>query len=218
MCGICGQYNYKDNSPVQLDDIKRMTGSLVHRGPDDEGFYLSGPIGLGFRRLSIIDHAGGHQPMSDEAESVSVVFNGEIYNFIELRAELERLGHVFRSSSDTEVILAAYAEWGTACFTRFRGMWGLVILDCIENKLILCRDRLGIKPLYYGEAKGRVYFGSEAKCVLANAQVERMFGYQRADLVGLDQDGVRHALLDAARQPLRVGTKEIIAYKLHTLL
>src|SRR2546428_13660003 len=124
MCGICGQHNFNDQSPVRLDDIKRMTGSLVHRGPDDVGLYLSGPVGLGFRRLSIIDLDGGHQPMSDQEESIWVVFNGEIYNFLELRSELESCGHVFRTKSDTEDIVHGYKQWGDEVLNRLNGMVG----------------------------------------------------------------------------------------------
>src|SRR5436190_3971692 len=105
MCGICGQYNYKSLAPVSRESLWHMTRQLVHRGPDDEGFFIDGALGLGFRRLSIIDLAGGHQPMSDHEETVWVIFNGEIYNFPELRAELESHGHVFRTRSDTEVIV-----------------------------------------------------------------------------------------------------------------
>ena len=116
MCGICGQYNFKSLAPVSPAGLQHMTRQLVHRGPDDEGFYLAGPLGLGFRRLSIIDIAGGHQPMSDADETVWVIFNGEIYNFPELRVELEGYGHIFRTRSDTEVIVHGYKQWGwTSC-------------------------------------------------------------------------------------------------------
>src|SRR5262245_19583077 len=108
MCGICGQYNFSSQRPVEPETIRRMATSMFHRGPDDEGFYLEGPLGLGFRRLSIIDLAGGHQPMSDPEGSVWVVFNGEIYNFPELKAELESYGYVFQTKSDTEVIIYGY--------------------------------------------------------------------------------------------------------------
>src|SRR5437868_1005166 len=113
MCGIAGQFNFLRREPVEREDVWRMARSIAHRGPDDEGYFISGPIGLGFRRLSIIDLAGGHQPMSDAADSVWVVFNGEIYNFNELRNELETRGHRFRTRSDTEVIVHGYNEWGT---------------------------------------------------------------------------------------------------------
>ena len=170
MCGICGQYNYKDHRPVQLDDIKRMTGSLVHRGPDDEGFYLSGPLGLGFRRLSIIDLGGGHQPMSDQGESVYVVFNGEIYNFKELRNELQSYGHIFRTKSDTEVIVHGYKQWGDEVLNRLNGMFGLAIWDVKKERLLLARDPFGIKLVYYKIDGSRLYFGSEVRAVLQGTQ------------------------------------------------
>src|SRR5215475_7406424 len=140
MCGICGQYNFRDRSPVQLDDIKRMNGSLVHRGPDDDGFYVEGPLGLGFRRLSIIDLGGGHQPMTDPEESVWVVFNGEIYNFPELRSELEGYGYTFRTQCDTEVIVHGYKKWGVEVFSHLNGMFGLAIWDAVRKRLVVARD------------------------------------------------------------------------------
>src|SRR5215831_13601952 len=170
MCGICGQYNFQDHSPVRLDDIKRMTGSLAHRGPDDEGFYLSGPLGLGFRRLSIIDLSGGHQPMSDQAESVWVVFNGEIYNFKDLRSELESFGHIFRTKSDTEVIVHGYKQWGDEVLNRLNGMFGLAIWDVKKERLLLARDPFGIKLVYYKIEGNRLYFGSEVRAVLQGTQ------------------------------------------------
>jgi len=170
MCGICGQYNFGDQSPVRLDDIKRMTGSLVHRGPDDEGFFLAGPLGLGFRRLSIIDLGGGHQPMSDQQESVWVIFNGEIYNFKELRRELESSGHVFRTKSDTEVIVHGYKQWGDEVLNRLNGMFGLAIWDTRKRRLLLARDPFGIKLVYYRIEGNRLYFGSEVRAVLQGTQ------------------------------------------------
>src|SRR5687767_6251442 len=129
MCGIYGQFNYATGCPVRQEDVEAATRTLAHRGPDDEGYFIDGPLGLGFRRLSIIDLGGGHQPMSDAAESVWVVFNGEIYNFLELRKELESHGHIFRTNSDTEVIVHAYKQWGRLCLDRLHGMFGLAIWD-----------------------------------------------------------------------------------------
>ena len=129
MCGICGQYNFKSGAPISADSLRRMNNTMVHRGPDDEGYYINGPLGLGFRRLSIIDIEGGHQPMSNEDGSIWIVFNGEIYNFIELRKELEGKGHLFASRSDTEVILHGYEEWGDDMLHRLNGMFGLAIWD-----------------------------------------------------------------------------------------
>ena len=140
MCGICGQYNFGNQAPVQRRDIEAMTKSIVHRGPDDDGYYVSGPLGFGFRRLSIIDLAGGHQPMSDQEESVWVIFNGEIYNFPELRRELEGFGHVFRTNSDTEVIIHGYKQWGDEVLNRLNGMFGLAIWD-VRKKRLRCRAR-----------------------------------------------------------------------------
>jgi asparagine synthase (glutamine-hydrolysing) len=169
MCGICGQYNFKSQAPVHRQVIERMTRSLVHRGPDDEGFYISGPLGLGFRRLSIIDLGGGHQPMSDQDESVWVVFNGEIYNFPELRRELEGFGHVFRTTCDTEVIVHGYKQWGDAVFNRLNGMFGLAIWDVRQRRLILARDPFGIKLVYYRIESGALHFGSEIRAIAAAA-------------------------------------------------
>jgi len=147
-----------------------MARSIVHRGPDDEGYYVSGPIGLGFRRLSIIDIEGGHQPMSDADESVRVVFNGEIYNFHELRRELEGLGHVFRTRCDTEVIVLGYKQWGDEVLKRLNGMFGLAIWDEQKRRLVIARDPFGIKPIYYRIEGGNVWFGSEIRTIVAAAK------------------------------------------------
>jgi asparagine synthase (glutamine-hydrolysing) len=167
MCGICGQFNFVNEEPVYPETIQGMAGSIVHRGPDDEGYYMSGPIGLGFRRLSIIDLAGGHQPMSDIEERVWLIFNGEIYNFNELRAELENRGHRFQTRSDTEVIVHGYKEWGTGVFNRLNGMFGLAIWDVENRRLVVARDAMGIKMVYYQLAGGQLTFGSEIRAVLA---------------------------------------------------
>lgn len=167
MCGICGQFNFGSQAPVLRTDIERMTQSISHRGPDDEGYYFSGPLGFGFRRLSIIDLAGGHQPMSDPEESVWVIFNGEIYNFPELRRELEGHGHRFRTRSDTEVILHGYKQWGDEVLNRLNGMFGLAIWDVRQQRLVLARDPFGIKLLYYRTDGGRLWFGSEIRALRA---------------------------------------------------
>jgi asparagine synthase (glutamine-hydrolysing) len=167
MCGICGQFNFAQNEPVEPATIRRMTGTIVHRGPDDEGYFISGPVGLGFRRLSIIDLAGGHQPMSDAEETVWVIFNGEIYNYKELRAELQAKGHQFRTNSDTEVIIHGYKEWGTDVFNRLNGMFGLAIWDVPNERLVLARDAMGIKLIYYKIENGELTFGSEIRPILA---------------------------------------------------
>jgi len=170
MCGICGQFSYERHAPVSRRYIEKMARSIVHRGPDDEGYYVSGPIGLGFRRLSIIDLEGGHQPMSDAEETIRVVFNGEIYNFPELRRELEGFGHVFRTHSDTEVIVLGYKQWGDEVLNRLNGMFGLAIWDEHKKRLVIARDPFGIKPIYYRIEGGNVWFGSEIRTILAAAE------------------------------------------------
>lgn len=167
MCGICGQFNFGTGAPVARRDIERMAGTIAHRGPDDEGFYIDGPLGLGFRRLSIIDLEGGHQPMSDRDESVWVVFNGEIYNFKELRSELEAHGHVFRTRCDTEVIVHGYKQWGDEVLNRLNGMFGLAVWDVRRRRLLLARDAFGIKLIYYRVDQGSLWFGSEMRPVRA---------------------------------------------------
>jgi asparagine synthase (glutamine-hydrolysing) len=167
MCGICGQYNFRSQAPVSREVVSRMTRTLVHRGPDDEGFYYSGPLGFGFRRLSIIDLGGGHQPMSDREQLVWVIFNGEIYNFPELRNELQRYGHVFRNRSDTEVIIHGYKQWGTEVFNHLNGMFGVAIWDVKEARLIVARDAMGIKLVYYRLDKDGLTFGSEIRPIIA---------------------------------------------------
>jgi asparagine synthase (glutamine-hydrolysing) len=168
MCGICGQFNYLTRQPVEPRGLERMTRAIIHRGPDDEGYYRSGNIGLGFRRLSIIDLSGGHQPMGHPDGSIWVVFNGEIYNFHELRSELESHGHIFRTSSDTEVIVHGFKEWGDSVLEHLRGMFGVGIWDERKRRLILARDRMGIKPIYYKIEDGQLLFGSEIRAILAS--------------------------------------------------
>lgn len=167
MCGIAGQYNYVSQGPVDHEVVRRMARSIAHRGPDDEGYYFSGSLGLGFRRLSIIDLGGGHQPMSDAGESVWIVFNGEIYNYKELRAELEQRGHHFRTQSDTEVIVHGYKEWGTEVFNHLNGMFGLAIWDVQKRRLVVARDAMGIKLVYFRLANGQLTFGSEIRPIVA---------------------------------------------------
>jgi asparagine synthase (glutamine-hydrolysing) len=167
MCGICGQLNFVDRVPVCRKTLERMANSISHRGPDDEGYHVAGPLGLGFRRLSIIDLESGHQPMSDQEESIWVIFNGEIYNFPELKSELEGFGHVFRTKSDTEVIIHGYKQWGDDVLNHLNGMFGLAIWDVRQERLILARDPFGIKLIYYKIEKDCLYFGSEVRAVLA---------------------------------------------------
>ncbi len=163
MCGVDGFWGPRD-----LELLEAMTSSLVHRGPDDAGLLETDAASLGFRRLSIIDLAQGHQPMSTPDGLVHLAYNGEVYNFRELRADLEGLGHTFRTSCDTEVVLHAFHEWGAECFARFNGMWGLAILDerGERPKVVLARDHFGIKPMYYARSGPRVLFASEIKAIL----------------------------------------------------
>src|SRR5207248_1306856 len=167
MCGITGQYNFERHEPVERETIVRIAHSIAHRGPDDEGFFIAGPVGLGFRRLSIIDLAGGHQPMSNSEGNVWIIFNGEIYNYKELRAELQSKGHQFRTNSDTEVIIHGYEEWGTDVFNHLNGMFGLAIWDVQKERLVLARDAMGIKLIYYKIDNGTLTFGSEIRAILA---------------------------------------------------
>jgi asparagine synthase (glutamine-hydrolysing) len=150
-------------------DVHRMCQTIVHRGPDDEGIYTQGPAGIGMRRLSIIDLAGGHQPIHNEDQTVWVVYNGEIYNFPEVRRDLERRGHKFYTNTDTEIIVHLYEEMGADCVKRLRGMFGLALWDVRRQKLLLARDRLGKKPLHYAFQSGRLLFGSEIKTILSVA-------------------------------------------------
>jgi asparagine synthase (glutamine-hydrolysing) len=167
MCGIAGQINFLRQDPVLPEVIERMASSISHRGPDDDGFFIDGPVGLGFRRLSIIDLSGGHQPMSDAEESIWVVFNGEIYNYKELRAELENKGHKFRTTSDTEVIVYGYKQWGLDVLDHLNGMFGLAIWDVRRKRLTVARDPMGIKLIYFSIREGCLTFGSEIRAVRA---------------------------------------------------
>jgi asparagine synthase (glutamine-hydrolysing) len=176
MCGIAGALSL-DGRPVGMDEIASMCAVLSHRGPDEDGFYLSPGIGLGMRRLRIIDLETGRQPIRNEDGTVWVVFNGEIYNFRELRGELEARGHAFSTSSDTETIAHLYEEYGTACVTRLRGMFAFALWDERRRRLLLARDRLGIKPLYYAEVGGKLVFASELKALLQLDEVERKLNW-----------------------------------------
>jgi asparagine synthase (glutamine-hydrolysing) len=169
MCGIYGQYNFRTDRPIVQQELREATRTLAHRGPDDEGYYVERGLGLGFRRLSIIDLAGGHQPMSDAHETVWVIFNGEIYNFIELRRELESRGHVFQTNSDTEVIVHGYKEWGDEVLSRLNGMFGLAVWDVRARRLIVARDAMGIKPVYYRMENGALFFASEVRALVRSA-------------------------------------------------
>ena len=174
MCGIAGLFHLHEPRPVDRALLKTMTDRIAHRGPDDSGAHCAPGVGLGHRRLSIIDLAGGHQPLFNEDGSVAVVYNGEIYNFAELIEELSAKGHRFRTRCDTEVIVHAWEEWGPASVERFRGMFAFAIHDARTDTLFLARDRLGIKPLYYTVTRdGWLAFGSELKALLAHPAVAR---------------------------------------------
>jgi len=165
MCGICGIYNFGTHAPADRAALQRSAAAMVHRGPDDEGFFVDGEVGLGNRRLSIIDLAGGHQPVANEGESIWITFNGEIYNYRELRPELEARGHRFRTSSDTETIVHLYEDFGPACLEYLRGMFAFALWDGRAKRLFIARDRLGIKPLFYRLEPGRLIFASELRAL-----------------------------------------------------
>jgi asparagine synthase (glutamine-hydrolysing) len=165
MCGICGIFEPGRETAIATSTLKAMADRLEHRGPDDEGFYSCGGIGLGFRRLSIIDLAGGHQPLSNEDGSVWIAFNGEIYNFQELNRQYLSSGHRFRTRSDTETIVHLYEELGEACFGQLRGMFAIALWDSRRQRLLLARDRIGKKPLFYSWNGRRLVFGSEIKAL-----------------------------------------------------
>ncbi|HYC22244.1 MAG TPA: asparagine synthase (glutamine-hydrolyzing) [Candidatus Bathyarchaeia archaeon] len=167
MCGIAGFLALEQGVLATRTVAQAMCDVIEHRGPDDEGFLVDGPLAMGMRRLSIIDLAGGHQPITNEDGNISVIQNGEIYNFQELRRELESLGHRFKTNCDTEAIVHLYEEYGTACVKKLRGMFAFAIWDAPRRRLMLARDRLGIKPLYYSHGRGRLLFGSELKSLLA---------------------------------------------------
>src|SRR5215472_2482456 len=167
MCGIAGVVSSRRDDHIDVATVHTMCNAIIHRGPDDEGILVKNGVGFGMRRLSIIDLAGGHQPVFNEDRSIWIVFNGEIYNFPELRPDLEKRGHVFRTHSDTEVIVHLYEEYGAACVDRLRGMFAFAVYDDDKKKLLLARDRLGKKPLSYTLSKGRLLFASEIKSILA---------------------------------------------------
>jgi asparagine synthase (glutamine-hydrolysing) len=169
MCGIAGVVSTTRESNITEELVRHMCNQIVHRGPDDEGIFVCDGAGLGMRRLSIIDLSGGHQPVFNEDRSAWIVFNGEIYNFPELRPDLENRGHRFYTRTDTEVIIHLYEEMGADCLQKLRGMFGLAIYDRRRRKLILARDRLGKKPLHYALLNNQLYFGSEIKSILAVA-------------------------------------------------
>jgi len=178
MCGVCGICNYGSQVKADGRTVSRMTSALTHRGPDDDGFYADGALALGMRRLSIIDLAGGAQPIANEDGSVRVISNGEIYNFRELRRELEAHGHDFATRSDTEVIVHAYEEWGLGAFARLNGMFASALWDASERTLVLARDPFGIKPLYYWHDGSTLAFASELKALFCHPGVRRAVDFR----------------------------------------
>lgn len=180
MCGISGVYEYSSGRVVSDRLLRDMLSIIYHRGPDDEGVYIDRDLAIGMRRLSIIDLTTGQQPIFNEDKTAVVVFNGEIYNFLELRDQLQQRGHTFSTASDTEVIVHLYEEFGDDCVHKLRGMFGLAVWDIRRRRLLLARDRLGIKPLYYTSAAGRLVFGSEIKAILQHPEV-----HARLDVEGL---------------------------------
>ncbi|MDD5368676.1 MAG: asparagine synthase (glutamine-hydrolyzing) [Anaerolineaceae bacterium] len=182
MCGICGKVTFGENPPpVNFELIQSMTNSLVHRGPDNAGYYIHKNIGLGFRRLKIIDLVTGDQPITNEDGSIQLIFNGEIYNYQILRSQLINKGHVFSTSTDTEVIIHAYEEYGTKFVNYLRGMFAIALWDPKNDVLILARDRLGKKPLFFSFSSSYLIFASEIKAILQDRQVNR-----ELDLCGID--------------------------------
>ena len=172
MCGICGIYNFNSYQPIVKDNLVRMNNSMVHRGPDDSGYYIEKHIGFGHRRLSIIDIQNGKQPMSNEDNTIWITYNGEIYNYQNIKDFLAKKGHKFKTNCDTEVIVHAYEEFGTDCVLQFNGMFSFAIWDSNNEILFLARDRLGIKPLYYSISNGTFVFASEIKALLQHPSIK----------------------------------------------
>jgi asparagine synthase (glutamine-hydrolysing) len=180
MCGICGFISA--GGPPERSLIERMVGRLSHRGPDGSGWYRDATAALGQARLAIIDTAGGAQPLSNEDGTIWITFNGEIFNYVELAEQLRAAGHRFKTASDTEVIVHSFEEWGERCFERFNGQWALALWDAKRRRLVLSRDRMGVRPLYYTQSRGRFLFASEVKSIFADPSVER-----ELDPAGLDE-------------------------------
>lgn len=182
MCGIVGSLNLIENTPIKEQTIRQMLAMVRHRGPDEFGIYLDDQIGMGSARLSIIDLAGGQQPICNEDETLWIVFNGEIFNYIELRPELEKKGHQFKTNSDTEIILHLYEDYGPACLNYLNGQFAIAIWDSKKQSLFLARDRLGIRPLFYSTVQNKLIFGSEIKAILAEGSLRA-----KLDPLAIDQ-------------------------------
>jgi asparagine synthase (glutamine-hydrolysing) len=217
MCGIAGIFHPGVPKPVDPTRVRAMADALAHRGPDGSGVWTGPGVGFGHRRLSIIDLAGGAQPMLTPDERIAVTYNGEIYNFKEVRRDLEKAGHLFRTDCDTEVILAGWRQWGPGCLTRFHGMFAFALYDADRNALFLARDRLGVKPLHYAElSDGALIFASELKGLLAHPLLRRApspqaiedylaFGYVPDDacaVAGVSKLPAGHCLLIERGKPV----------------
>lgn len=173
MCGICGIYYRDTEKTVQNSVLRKMADTIIHRGPDEDGYYIRDNVGFAIRRLKIIDLDTGSQPITDSTNRYTIVFNGEIYNYLELRKELVNAGYTFKTKSDTEVILYAYIHWGRTCLEKLNGMFAIAIFDRANRSLFLARDRMGIKPLFYIQTRDIFLFGSEIKCILQHPGIER---------------------------------------------
>ncbi len=181
MCGIAGIFYFDPGRVVEVDAVKSMCDAIVHRGPNDAGYWTAGSVGLGVRRLSIIDVGGGHQPISNEDGTLWIVFNGEVFNHVALRSELKQRGHRFTTTTDTEVIVHLYEEEGQNCLRHLRGMFAFAIWDSRKNQLFIARDRLGIKPLYYALGHDSLLFGSEIKTMLSRPMISRNMDWTAID-------------------------------------
>ena len=182
MCGICGIFQYSGEERVSRPLVEAMAQSIRHRGPDDDGFHVQGPIGMGFRRLSIIDLEGGHQPIANEDSTCWITLNGEIYNYRTLRQELQSAGHQMRTHADSETIVHGYEQWGAEVTNHLNGMFGLALWDARTRQLLLARDHLGIKPLYYYDSGSRLVYASEIKAILQDEHVPRELDFKALDI------------------------------------
>jgi len=182
MCGICGVVSFQPDIPLERSVLKQMNDSIRHRGPDDQGYYQDAQASLAMRRLSIIDLHTGQQPISNETDDVWVVYNGEIYNFKEVRSVLKQRGHIFKTQTDTEIIVHAYEEYGDECVQHFNGMFAIALWDARKRRLFLARDRLGIKPLYYWTDRTGLVFASELKALILHPDVPRQTNFAALDM------------------------------------
>src|SRR3989339_1648755 len=172
MCGITGYAAFNGAKTIDREVLGKMVNIIFHRGPDESGMDIRSSVAMGMRRLSIIDLSGGHQPIYNEDKTVWTVFNGEIYNFKEIRSQLQAKGHVFKTNTDTEVIVHGYEEYGSAFLKYLNGMFAIAVHDTKKNKLLLARDHIGIKPLYYTFNNRRIIFGSEIKSILLSGDIQ----------------------------------------------